>query len=79
MEKYVAVRDKENGNIKVCSNGQVNSFSNTENGYEHTYYNPNTGRSGWHGDRVSKEEKAFMADVSRYWIKYLELEMEFCL
>lgn len=61
---YTAVRDKENGNIKVASNGQVNSYPNTEKGYEHYWYNPITAKSGWHGDSVTKEDKAFMAEVS---------------
>ena len=65
MEKCVAVRDSVNGNIKVESNGQVNSYQNTSNGYEHFWYNPTTGKQGWHGDSASAEDKAFMADVSR--------------
>lgn len=62
MEKYTAVKDPVNGNIKVASNGQVNSYPNTESGYEHYWYNPNTGTQGWHGDQASAEDKAFMAD-----------------
>lgn len=62
MEKYTAVKDSVNGNIKVASNGQVNSYPNTEKGYEHYWYNPNTGTQGWHGDQASVEDKAFMAE-----------------
>ena len=65
MKGYTAVKDSVNGNIKVASNGQVNSYPNTSGGYEHTWYNPNTGMQGWHGDKASAEDKKFMADVSK--------------
>lgn len=64
MSGYTAVKDNVGGNIKVSSNSQVNSYPNTSGGYEHFWYNPNTGKSGWHGDAASKEDKRFMADVS---------------
>ncbi len=65
MEKYTAVNDPKNGNIKVASNGQVNSYPNTANGYEHIWYNPKTGVQGWHGENTSAEDKAFLAEISR--------------
>ena len=65
MKNYTAVRDSVGGNIKVSSNGQVNSYPNTPNGYEHYWYNPNTGMSGWHGDKASSHDKKFMADVTK--------------
>lgn len=65
MKKYTSVKDSVNGNIKVDSNGQVNSYPNTSNGYEHYWYNSTTGMQGYHGDRASAEDKAFMAEVSR--------------
>ena len=43
----------------------MNSYPNTSGGYEHTWYNPNTGMQGWHGDKASAEDKKFMADVSK--------------
>lgn len=63
MEKYTAVNDSI-GKIKVASNGQMNEYTNTANGYEHTWYNP-SGLQGWHGDSVTKDEKKFMADVTK--------------
>ena len=60
MRAYIAVKDEVNGNIKVASNGQVNSYPNTDSGYE-----PFTGQMGWHGENASPDDKAFMADVAR--------------
>ena len=65
MRAYIAVKDEVNGNIKVASNGQVNSYPNTDSGYEHYWYNPFPGQMGWHGENASPDDKAFMADVAR--------------
>lgn len=64
MQKYTAVNDPKNGNIKVADDGQINTYPNTNNGYEHYWYNPNTGMQGWHGDKASVEDKAFMGEVA---------------
>ncbi len=64
MNKYTAV-SSPTGNIKVADNAQVNRYTNTERGHEHTWYNPNSCMQGWHGDGASVSDKKFMADVTK--------------